>query len=607
MAIREQEIISALKEASIALVEVRDIDILLQRIVKICVSSANASRGAILLYDKTKDSLVMRAEKGYTPDYRFTASYEVGNDPNKPRIGLTTYVFLTKKGLHLKSIEEIEKHPAFLGKYVHERARAKEWAGFPLINPDNKKETFGIFKVAIDEDKEKGNITFSETEITIFKELANIASKAISISQQRQNILNKEIGSIIDVLAEEITLEGKLRKIVEIFKEISNAEAPSIWIVEGNKLRLAEGIEYYDRRKAQDAGVKYEYNLSFDPNEAKKVGLTAWIAKTGEKMNIKFNEELESHPQHRGEYDPINYPDKSKKRCNSFIGAPLQIGNQIIGVIKADNKVTDDSHPDPFFTEEEAEIFYYLAIIAAISIKIDQISQERQRSIQDASKMIIMSVSHRLRSILPVAESYLSYIKENKENVDKTNLNYAAEKALESFQSAMNIISEYEDFVKPQEIKLDIQVAKDVIKAIYEYLRSSFPEVLIEIVSKVKEEVKIKVNLDKIKEVFNSFVRDSKKMKEEELQIELVMISDEESKAIKLIYGDNGPGVPQKYKDKIFAPFFTTTLGGAGLGLTIAKQIITLHKGKIEENGEEGKGVRFEITLPIYKGGNVNV
>jgi len=70
---------------------------------------------------------------------------------------------------------------------------------------------------------------------------------------------------------------------------------------------------------------------------------------------------------------------------------------------------------------------------------------------------------------------------------------------------------------------------------------------------------------------------------------------------ITIIYEDDGPGIENSYKDKIFEEG-KSTKGSSGLGLYIARIIIEKHGGKIFENGEFKKGARFNILLPIDKG-----
>ncbi len=62
---------------------------------------------------------------------------------------------------------------------------------------------------------------------------------------------------------------------------------------------------------------------------------------------------------------------------------------------------------------------------------------------------------------------------------------------------------------------------------------------------------------------------------------------------------DNGPGIPEKIKDKIFQPFFTTkpTGEGTGLGLSLCYDIVNAHNCDITFNSEEGEGTEFIIHL----------
>jgi two-component system, NtrC family, sensor kinase len=64
---------------------------------------------------------------------------------------------------------------------------------------------------------------------------------------------------------------------------------------------------------------------------------------------------------------------------------------------------------------------------------------------------------------------------------------------------------------------------------------------------------------------------------------------------------DNGPGIPDSIKDKIFQPFFTTkpTGSGTGLGLSLSYDIVKAHGGELKVETKEGEGTEFIIQLPI--------
>ena len=69
-------------------------------------------------------------------------------------------------------------------------------------------------------------------------------------------------------------------------------------------------------------------------------------------------------------------------------------------------------------------------------------------------------------------------------------------------------------------------------------------------------------------------------------------------KYVKLTITDQGIGIPSKYLDKIFDPYFTTKQKGSGLGLATAYSIIKKHSGHIKVESQLGVGTTFEIYLP---------
>lgn len=60
---------------------------------------------------------------------------------------------------------------------------------------------------------------------------------------------------------------------------------------------------------------------------------------------------------------------------------------------------------------------------------------------------------------------------------------------------------------------------------------------------------------------------------------------------------DTGCGIPEEEMDKIFVPFFTTNENGSGIGLSLSRQIMRLHKGSISVRSEPGKGSTFTLRF----------
>ncbi|MEO7211072.1 MAG: ATP-binding protein, partial [Chitinophagaceae bacterium] len=60
---------------------------------------------------------------------------------------------------------------------------------------------------------------------------------------------------------------------------------------------------------------------------------------------------------------------------------------------------------------------------------------------------------------------------------------------------------------------------------------------------------------------------------------------------------DNGAGMPEELMDKIFVPFFSTRKTGSGIGLSLCKQIMLLHKGSISVHSVVGQGTSFTLQF----------
>ncbi len=69
---------------------------------------------------------------------------------------------------------------------------------------------------------------------------------------------------------------------------------------------------------------------------------------------------------------------------------------------------------------------------------------------------------------------------------------------------------------------------------------------------------------------------------------------------IHFIISDDGPGIPEKYLEKIFDEYFQIpgSKKGTGLGLYSVKKVVETHKGKICVNSFPDMGTTFEITFP---------
>ncbi len=70
-----------------------------------------------------------------------------------------------------------------------------------------------------------------------------------------------------------------------------------------------------------------------------------------------------------------------------------------------------------------------------------------------------------------------------------------------------------------------------------------------------------------------------------------------QNKKVQLRISDNGPGMPEEIMEKIFIPFFSTKKSGSGIGLSLCKQIMMLHKGNIHVQSKLNEGTVFILQF----------
>jgi two-component system nitrogen regulation sensor histidine kinase NtrY len=67
---------------------------------------------------------------------------------------------------------------------------------------------------------------------------------------------------------------------------------------------------------------------------------------------------------------------------------------------------------------------------------------------------------------------------------------------------------------------------------------------------------------------------------------------------VRLVLSDNGPGIPESEREKLFLPYYSTKGRGSGLGLAIVRRIVAEHGGSIDVADNVPHGTRFTIELP---------
>lgn len=115
------------------------------------------------------------------------------------------------------------------------------------------------------------------------------------------------------------------------------------------------------------------------------------------------------------------------------------------------------------------------------------------------------------------------------------------------------------------------------------------------------ENLKLMIDRSQIEQVLINLLKNAGEACAEQSHPEVVIETSyqAEKRIFQLSVRDNGCGILPEVLDKIFIPFFTTKPTGSGIGLSLCKQIMTLHGGSLRVTSEVGKGSCFTLKLLV--------
>lgn len=240
---------------------------------------------------------------------------------------------------------------------------------------------------------------------------------------------------------------------------------------------------------------------------------------------------------------------------------------------------------------------------------IEEELENQKRMAQHQAKLasigeLAAGVGHEINNPLMIANGNIEKIK--KELLSRSQLSKQLKNAFNKYFSASerieNIVKGLRTFARSDvdhsiiiDLNKNIQQTTTLIREIYE-------KDGIELVTHLPNKtIYIRGNVGRFQQALMNLITNARDAVEKisHRRIVITLLATENEAKIQVT--DNGMGVPEKLRAKIFDNFFTTKdLGkGTGMGLTLTANIIKEHEGKLSLDSIEGKGTTFTISLPI--------
>ena len=216
---------------------------------------------------------------------------------------------------------------------------------------------------------------------------------------------------------------------------------------------------------------------------------------------------------------------------------------------------------------------------------------------------LVMYLAHDLKTPLASSISYLNLLRDEKQLSEELRERYLSI-ALSKAERLEDLINEFLEIARYSLSTITLQCSEINLKRLLEQLVYELQPVLdqkrLTCRPTAGDDILLNCDAGRMQRVFDNLLRNAVNYSCDGTEITIEAEGGEDS--VKLRFSNRGGTIPREKLERIFEQFYRLDTGrgsgGAGLGLAIAKQIVTLHKGTVTAESGDGLTV-FTVTLPI--------
>jgi len=239
------------------------------------------------------------------------------------------------------------------------------------------------------------------------------------------------------------------------------------------------------------------------------------------------------------------------------------------------------------------------------NLEFQKLTHEKDKELYNLKQQFFTNISHEIRTPVTLILSSINRLFDNGEMVDSKQIK-SAHTIRKNSNLLLQLVNELLDIRKFEANDIQLKITENDFVSYCKEIYLSFTEIAsdrnIEYTFE-SENSKIDLWFDKnqLEKVLNNLLTNAFKFTNNGGSITVTIETDDE--AVYLIVKDTGVGMSQAHLGEIFNRFYqinnteTKDKSGFGLGLSITKEIIDLHKGSIEVKSEKNKGSVFEVRL----------
>lgn len=284
-----------------------------------------------------------------------------------------------------------------------------------------------------------------------------------------------------------------------------------------------------------------------------------------------------------------------------FIGRPLRYLDE---VIVASEKLANPTEEQIILSEAMKTVQDDLNEVRENAVRSAKIAKEAEQRKND----LIVYLAHDLKTPLTSVIGYLTLLRDESDISENLREKYLAI-SLDKAERLEELINEFFEITRFNLSNIELQKSNVNLTRMLEQIAFEFRPMLLtkgmECRLDVPADVMMRCDANKMQRVFDNILRNAVFYSYENSVVEIGVIQDEKETLIRFV--NSGDTIPKEKLGRLFEQFYRldsargTNSGGAGLGLAIAKQIVTLHGGTITAVSEDEK-IEFTVRIPYAVG-----
>lgn len=250
---------------------------------------------------------------------------------------------------------------------------------------------------------------------------------------------------------------------------------------------------------------------------------------------------------------------------------------------------------------EERDLLGYAVILRDITESRKSTEETIHTERLNALTLLAAGVAHEIGNPLNSLHIHLQLLERRIRKVPESQrkeLMEIVDVAKEEIARLDAIIRQFLGAVRPTQLECRLENLNQLVQESIRFLEAEITDRNIIVESELRSDLPL-LELDRtqIKQVFFNVIRNAfQAMKSGGI---LRVRTDADDRFATVTFADTGGGIPEEQMSKISEPYFTTKVGGSGLGLLIVRRIIREHGGEMELLNTPGIGLSLTMKLPL--------